>query len=183
LRTAAKLALLVTIIWALVRFGGFGLTEIHWILGQPLVVALAVASVWMGQLFGARRFQLLLRQQKIQQTFLGSLSLVCASQFAGNVLIGTVGGDAIRYLLLAPRTEGTSVSALAAIALDRCLGLLGLLSIGLTALFLRMDLVLASDFLSHLLIAAVAVGVTVAGGAILFFGARASRKPWRAASP
>ena len=176
LRIAAKIALLLVIAWALVRFGGFGFSELRWVFGHPLLIACAILAVWGGQLFGAQRFQVILRQQNLRQSFLGSLSLVCAAQFASNVLIGTVGGDGIRYLLLAPRTEEASVATLAAIALDRLLGLLGLLSVGLAALLLRLDLVSASSFLSRLLVVGVGLCAGAAAAAIVFFaGGMATR--------
>jgi glycosyltransferase 2 family protein len=174
LRTAAKIALLAIIVWALVRFGGFGFVEVKWVLNQPLLIVCAVLCVWASQLVGAYRFQLILRQQGIRQDLFSLVMLTCASQFTANVLLGTIGGDGIRYLLLAPRNEASAVASLTAIALDRLLGLLGLLAIGIVALCLRLDLVASSHFASRLLLAASAVGVGVAALAFVLFGGRLS---------
>jgi uncharacterized protein (TIRG00374 family) len=167
---------MLTIVWALVRFGGFGLVEFRWVLGQPLLVAAAVLSVWASLLFAALRFRLILRQQGVSQDFLSLVAITSASVFSANVLLGAIGGDGIRYLLLAPRSEAQAVATLTAIALDRILGLLGLVAIGLVALFLRLDLVFSSLFVGHVALVGSAAVLAVAAVTAAFFGGRASAR-------
>ena len=174
MRIAAKIGLVLLILWALSRFASIGVAEVHWVLSRPVLVIVAVLCVWISQLLGAYRFQIILRRQAVFVDFLSVVMITCASLFSANVLLGTVAGDGIRYLLLSPRSEARSVATLTAIALDRFLGLMGLLSIGLVALFFRLDLVLASDTLSRLALVASALGLATAGAGFIFFGGRAA---------
>ena len=88
--------------------------------GQLLATGLLVA--FFGQLLCARRLQILLRVQSVDVSYGFSTRLTFLGLFAGNFLPSTIGGDALKIVLLARQGHGAAVSTLSVVA-DRILGL------------------------------------------------------------
>jgi len=87
---------------------------------QLLATGLLVA--FFGQLLCAWRLQVLLHVQSVDVRYRFSIRLTLLGLFAGNFLPSTIGGDALKIVLLARQGYGTAVSTLS-VAADRILGL------------------------------------------------------------
>lgn len=88
--------------------------------GQRLAAGLLVA--FLGQLLCAWRLRVLLHAQSVDVRYLFCVRLTFLGLFAGNFLPSTIGGDAVKIVLLARQGVGTAVSTLS-VAADRLLGL------------------------------------------------------------
>jgi len=76
----------------------------------------------LGQLLCAWRLRVLLHAQSVDVRYLFCVRLTFLGLFAGNFLPSTIGGDAVKIVLLARQGVGTAVSTLS-VAADRLLGL------------------------------------------------------------
>ena len=118
------LASLALISWLLIRFEWKDALQA--LQGVPwFVIGLGICLFILGQMLGARRLQLLLARQQIYIGFYYSLRLTLAGLFASNFLPSTVGGDAIKVLVLVRQGYGKTTSTATIIA-DRLINLLGM---------------------------------------------------------
>jgi len=118
LRVFASLALIT---WLVVRFEWEEalrtLQTVPW-----FVIGLGICLFILGQILGARRLQLLLVRQQIYISLNYSLRLTLAGLFASNFLPSTVGGDAIKVLVLVRQGYGKTATT-ATIVADRVINL------------------------------------------------------------
>jgi len=115
------LASIVLLLWlyATIDWTQFART-VRTIPSQLLATGLLVA--FLGQLLCAWRLRVLLHAQSINVRYGFNVRLTFLGLFAGNFLPSTIGGDALKIVLLARRGYGTAVSTLS-VAADRILGL------------------------------------------------------------
>jgi len=118
LKIGASVALLYWLI-ATIDWTQFART-VRAIPGQRLAAGLLVA--FLGQLLCAWRLRVLLHAQSVDVRYLFCVRLTFLGLFAGNFLPSTIGGDAVKIVLLARQGVGTAVSTLS-VAADRLLGL------------------------------------------------------------
>jgi len=118
LKIGASVALLYWLI-ATIDWTQFART-VRAIPGQRLAAGLLVA--FLGQLLCAWRLRVLLHVQSVDVRYLFCVRLTFLGLFAGNFLPSTIGGDAVKIVLLARQGVGTAVSTLS-VAADRLLGL------------------------------------------------------------
>lgn len=115
------LASIVPLVWlfATIDWTQFART-VRAIPSQLLVTGVLVAL--FGQLLCAWRLRVLLHVQAVDVRYVSCVRLTFLGLFAGNFLPSTIGGDALKIVLLARDGHGTAVSTLS-VAADRILGL------------------------------------------------------------
>src|SRR5438874_7597455 len=116
---------------------------------QQMKVALAAADYrWVGaailayvmvEIAAAIRWQILLRVQKIRLNFPRLSGLFLIGMFYNQFLPGGTGGDIIKSYLLLKETPHKA-GALLAVVFDRLIGLVALVTITVTLVSLRFDL-------------------------------------------
>ena len=117
---------------------------------QQMKVALAAADYrWVGaailayvivEIAAAVRWQILLRVQKIRLNFPRLSGLFLIGMFYNQFLPGGTGGDIIKSYLLLKETAQHKAGALLAVVFDRLIGLVALVTITVTLVTLRFDL-------------------------------------------
>ena len=108
---------------------GLGEVFVRTVLGLFL---LAVVFFAVSNILGALQWHLLLRVQKIPISFGRSLVFYLVGVFFNNVLLGNIGGDALRVYDIR-RLSGNTSGGLAATAVDRFLGLFSACTLALVA--------------------------------------------------
>jgi hypothetical protein len=98
----------------------------------PGLFLLAVAFFALSNTLGALQWHLLLRVQRIPISFGRSLVFYLVGVFFNNVLLGNIGGDALRVYDIR-RLSGHTSGGLAATAVDRFLGLFSACTLALSA--------------------------------------------------
>src|SRR6185295_15121406 len=136
-----------------------------WVFHDPnqrakMVEALRTADYrWVGagilayilvELFAAVRWQILLRVQKIRLSFPRIAGLFLIGMFYNQFLPGGTGGDIIKSYLLLKETH-RKAGALLAVVFDRLIGLVALVTITVTLISLRFDLLSRTPDTRHLL--------------------------------
>ncbi|MHC4481896.1 MAG: lysylphosphatidylglycerol synthase transmembrane domain-containing protein [Planctomycetota bacterium] len=125
------------------------------------------ACVLCGLSVLALRLRLLVRRQGFELAYRTALGLTAVGAFFGSVLPGLVGGDAAKALYLCGRVSERRMDALAAVVLDRVVGLYSLVLMGALAA-LAAGLTGAVAIRPVLLLAAPAcAGVMTLGGLLL----------------
>jgi glycosyltransferase 2 family protein len=117
---------------------------------QQMKVALAAADYrWVGaailayfivEIAAAIRWQILLRVQKINLNFPRLSGLFLIGMFYNQFLPGGTGGDIIKSYLLLKETAHHKAGALLAVVFDRLIGLVALVTLTVTLVSLRFDL-------------------------------------------
>lgn len=118
LKILASMALLLWL-FGTIDWTQFALT-VRAIPSQFLITGLLIA--FFGQLLCAWRLKVLLNAQSVDVRYRFCMRLTFLGLFAGNFLPSTIGGDAVKVVLLARHGYGTAVSTLS-VAADRILGL------------------------------------------------------------
>ncbi len=98
----------------------------------PELFLLAVAFFALSNTLGALQWHILLRVQQIPISFGRSLIFYLVGVFFNNVLLGNIGGDALRVYDIR-RLSGTTSGGLAATAVDRFIGLFSSCTLALSA--------------------------------------------------
>ena len=114
---------------------------------------LGLAMVLAAQMLVARRLQLLLASQSILLRYVFSLRLTLVGLFVGNFLPSTIGGDAVKVLILVRRGYGKTVPT-ASVLVDRFVNMVAVIFLVPSAFFVP-------DLME--LLAAVPIYVAVAG--------------------
>lgn len=161
LKLGVTLALIALIIWQL---GGIAplieaVADMRWAY-VPLLIGLAIAD----RALMTFKWLLLLRAQGVHVPFCRALTIYCVSSFWGQVLPMTVGGDVVR-LWLTTRLTSALDTVVASIAMERLLGFVAALLVGLVGLLILGEVVELGADLSRLWWAAIAV---VAAGVAAF---------------
>ena len=133
----------------------------------PALLATLIAGITFP--LHAWRWQILLRAQGVTPAWRWTHAVTWIGQFYNAFLLGGLGGDAARVFYLCRDEPTRKTAGLAAIFLDRLMGLVVLLSLAAVALVAKLDAVAQHTELRTLLIASLAVIVaTVASGIVLF---------------
>jgi glycosyltransferase 2 family protein len=124
------------IYWLIERgFLDFSLLETLRLDAATVTLALAAAlCVAVGLLLLAWRFQLLLRFTQINVSYGRALGLTLIGSFFGAVLPGLVGGDVVKAVYACADAPGRRADAVAAVMIDRAIGLYALMLLGAAAL-------------------------------------------------
>ena len=134
LNAGLKLLVSVGLSWYLVLqidldlagLGGVFARTIPWLLGVAVLVFAA------SNVLGALQWHLLLRAQRLAITYRQSLVFYLVGVFFNNVLLGNIGGDALRIYDIR-RLTGETSGGMAATFLDRFVGLFTTCSLALAA--------------------------------------------------
>ena len=108
------------------------MADYRWILA-------AVMAYLLVEIFAAIRWQILLKVQKIHLSIPRVSGLFLIGMFYNQFLPGGTGGDIMKSYLLLKETPGKATGALLAVAFDRMVGLVALISITGTLIALRYD--------------------------------------------
>lgn len=98
------------------------------------LMLLGAASVFAGQLLLALRLRWLLARQALTVPYRRALGLTLIGSFFGAILPGLVSGDAVKAVYLFGDATGSRSRAVAAVLIDRVLGLYSLFLLGTLAL-------------------------------------------------
>jgi glycosyltransferase 2 family protein len=165
-----KVAIAAGLIYGLVQQNRLNFKDLQNIplSGRTGFLALATAlCVAAGLPLLAWRFRLLLAHQSIAVSYRRALGLTLIGSFFGAVLPGLVGGDVIKAVYVCADAPGRRADAVAAVVIDRAIGLYALMLLGSAALLAA----LAAGTLPFenpvLLAAPIAVGLGTAGMALL----------------
>ncbi len=123
------------------------------------------------EIAAAIRWQILLRVQKIRLNVPRLIGLFLIGMFYNQFLPGGTGGDIIKSYLLLKETPDHKAGALLAVVFDRLIGLVALVTITVTLVTLRFDLLwrtpvtVESGFTPHQLLVALGIllGVSISG--------------------
>jgi uncharacterized protein (TIRG00374 family) len=100
----------------------------------------AILAYVIVELAAAVRWQVLLRVQNIHLSFFRVSGLFLIGMFYNQFLPGGTGGDIVKSYLLLKETERQKAGALLAVVFDRLIGLVALVTITVTLVSLRFDL-------------------------------------------
>src|SRR5947209_5838682 len=122
------------------------------------------------------RGQILLRVQGIRLNFFRLIGLFLIGMFYNQFLPGGTGGDIIKSYLLLKETHAHKAGALLAVVFDRLIGLVALVTITVTLVSLRFDLLwrtpvtVESGFTPHqlLFVLGILLGVSISGLLVSF---------------
>src|SRR6201987_615657 len=103
-------------------------------------VGAAVLGYILVEISAAMRWQILLRVQGIRLNFFRLAGLFLIGMFYNQFLPGGTGGDIIKSYLLLKETSDRKAGALLAVVFDRFIGLAALVSITVTLVTLRFNL-------------------------------------------
>src|SRR5256886_5172339 len=139
------------------------------------VIAAIFAYVTV-EIAAAIRWQILLRVQGIRLNFFRLIGLFLIGMFYNQFLPGGTGGDIIKSYLLLKETAHHKAGALLAVVFDRLIGLVALVTITVTLVTLRFDLLwrtpvtVESGFTPHQLLGVLGLllGVSITGLMISF---------------
>ena len=98
----------------------------------PWLLALAVGCFVISNILGALQWHLLLQVQNLEISFKQALTFYLVGVFFNNVLLGNIGGDALRIYDI-KRLTGKSSGGVAATFMDRFIGLFSTCTLALVA--------------------------------------------------
>ena len=139
-------------------------------------VGAAILAYILVEISAAVRWQILLRVQGIRLNFFRLTALFLISMFYNQFLPGGTGGDIIKSYLLLKETAHHKAGALLAVVFDRLIGLVALVTITVTLVALRFDLLwrtpvtIESGFTPHqlLVVLGLLLGFSITGLLISF---------------
>src|SRR5436305_8810735 len=149
--------------------GALAAADLRW-------VAAAILAYVIVEIAAAIRWQILLRVQKIRLNFFRLIDLFLIGMFYNQFLPGGTGGDIIKSYLLLKETALHKAGALLAVVFDRLIGLVALVTITVTLVTLRFDLLwrtpvtFESGFTPHQLLAVLGLllGISISGLLVSF---------------
>ena len=139
-------------------------------------VGAAILAYILVEISAAVRWQILLRVQGIRLNFFRLAALFLIGMFYNQFLPGGTGGDIIKSYLLLKETARHKAGALLAVVFDRLIGLVALVTITVTLVTLRFDLLwrtpvtIESGFTPHqlLVVLGLLLGFSITGLLISF---------------
>jgi len=179
-----KLALAFFLLWALYRLELLQLAPLVFLVQTPWLLVVIVFLLWLTFPLCALRWWQLLQIQGIKPPLSDVFKIVYSSAFWGLFLPGVVGGDIVRVAFGLTLSRRRMSVVTVSVVVDRLLGMLGLLTLGLLASLVYLDrfwvhphmrsliLLLAGTFLTGLL------AVTAAGIFARCLRAVYRRKEW-----
>ncbi len=168
-----KLILAFILLWLLVYLKALDLSNLTKLSEKPILVAIGMCAILFTVLIGNFRWQILLKSQKINESFLRLLQINFISLFSKLFLPGAVGSEIIRALYIGRITPGKRTGALLSLIMDRYCGLLGLLSVTLGVILIRHELI--SQNTIFLSLSAIVVTLLLSGIGLLIVGLWASK--------
>jgi len=136
MRILIRLVIAAAALEALVYFNLLDIKMLLDLAGHPQTLALALGLLLISFGFGAVRWHLLLNGLGVRLPFSSTLNILLIGQFFSTFLPGAYGGDLVRtHMVLQQERTGLS-RILLSILIDRLLGLVGLISLGMLAVFL-----------------------------------------------
>jgi uncharacterized membrane protein YbhN (UPF0104 family) len=150
--------------------------------GRVPLLLLAMALGFNCLLLCTLRWWLLLRAYQLPISFMAALRDYLIGHFFNAFMLGSVGGDAIKAILVAKPLPGRRTEAVSTIVLDRIMGLTALLMLASTVMVARYRLFTSSPKALLFLFGAIASLLLLAGGWWLLRCNIFERHPrWRAA--
>jgi uncharacterized protein (TIRG00374 family) len=140
---ALKLAIGVGLCWALVHYRFIDIEQLSALRGHVVELAAAGLLTLASIALATYRWRVLLREQGVTMPFRTTLRVVCLSTLSGMVLPGIASGDAVRFGYVAVRLRRSAGPAVTSVIVDRIIGTLGLVTVGLALVFPVMDRVAA----------------------------------------
>ncbi len=133
LRIVAGLALLALLYhWHVIDLGALGI-----FVARPDIFALALAASLANIPLEALRWHILLRAQGVDLRLWRTTRVLTASVFFANFLPGAASGDLIRGVYVYRSAPGRRTAAMLSILIDRLIGLVAFVLLGLAAVFMR----------------------------------------------
>ena len=159
------IALIVTII---ARLGIINAETVWRIVDHPYAAAAAVLSIGVAIHLSVWRWSMLLAIQGQAVPFWRLWQITFASYFIGTTTFGTLGTDALRLYYIGHERPGSVGQAYLSIAVDRLLGLLGLVLVGLAFFALNYDVIRLHWELMGFVIVSAVVGTGILAVAFAF---------------
>lgn len=132
-RIATGFALLALLYrWRVIDLGALRV-----LVSRPDVLVLALAATFANIPLEALRWHILLRVQGIDLRLLRTTRILATSTFFANFLPGAAGGDLIRAVYIYKAAQGRRAAAMLSILIDRLIGLVAFVLLGLAALSIR----------------------------------------------
>lgn len=132
-RIASGFALLgLLYYWQIIDLGA-----LRELMARPDVLALAVAGSLINIPLEALRWHVLLRAQGLELRFLRTARILASSVFFANFLPGAAGGDLIRGVYIYKAAQGRRAPGLLSILIDRLIGFVAFVLVGLGAMLSR----------------------------------------------
>jgi uncharacterized protein (TIRG00374 family) len=150
---------------ALYYFRLIDLAALRAVLSRPGLLALAILACLANIPLEAVRWHILLRAQGLSPRLGQTIRIVAISVFFANFLPGAAGGDLVRGLYIYQVAQGRRTPALLSIFIDRLIGLVAFVLVGVVAILVRPGKTNGTLELSIL----VFTTLFVAGLAMLFF--------------
>lgn len=132
-RVGAGFALLALLYyWQVIDLGALRV-----LVARPGILALGLAASLANIPLEALRWHILLRAQAVDLRLSRTIRILATSIFFANFLPGAAGGDLIRGVYIYRAAEGRRASALLSIMVDRLIGLVAFVVLGLAAMLTR----------------------------------------------
>jgi uncharacterized membrane protein YbhN (UPF0104 family) len=133
IRIGAGFALLVLLYyWHVIDLGALNI-----LVARPDILALALAASLANIPLEALRWHILLRAQGIDLRLWRTIRVLAISVFFANFLPGAAGGDLIRGVYVYRASPGRRAAAMLSILIDRLIGLVAFVLLGLAAMLTR----------------------------------------------
>lgn len=133
IRIGAGFALLALLYyWRVIDLGALTV-----LVARPDILALALAASLANIPLEALRWHILLRAQGIDLRLWRTIRVLAASVFFANFLPGAAGGDLIRGVYVYKAAPGRRAAAMLSIMIDRLIGLVAFVLLGLVAMLTR----------------------------------------------
>lgn len=168
-RIGAGFALLALLYyWQIIDLGALRV-----LVARPEVLVLALACSLVNIPLEALRWHVLLRAQGLDVRLLRTTRILATSVFFANFLPGAAGGDLIRGVYIYKASEGRRASALLSILIDRLIGLVVFVLLGLGAMLTRPGTSSASPY--ELAVVVLSLSFIAALVVLFFYGHRVAQ--------
>jgi glycosyltransferase 2 family protein len=164
----AKFALVAIIVFIIGRLGIINAATVARMFSRPVAAVAAVLAIGFAIHLSVVRWHLLLTIQRQSVPFWRLWQITFASYFIGTTTLGTLGADALRLYYIGRERPESAGQAYLSIAVDRLLGLLGLVVIGLALFAVNRDEIRKHWELSGFVIVSAAVGAGILAVGVLF---------------
>jgi uncharacterized protein (TIRG00374 family) len=118
--------------WRIIDLGA-----LRMLAARPDILALALAASLVNISLEALRWHILLRAQGLDLRLRRTIRVLAISIFFANFLPGAAGGDLIRALYLYKAAQGRRAAAILSILIDRLIGLIAFILLGLATLLMH----------------------------------------------
>ena len=132
-----RIAIAIVLLALLYYFRVIDIGALHALWTQPGILALALVLSLANIPLEGLRWHVLLRAQGLDLPLGRTIRILASSMFFANFLPGAAGGDLIRGVYVYKAARGRRAPALLSILIDRLLGLIAFVIIGLFALLTR----------------------------------------------